>query len=228
LPVPVAQHGRRGLATSSTSAAMTPSTLDVQRVVVALEVMISKVDRAEPFALAVDAADIGRRQLERNFRNLRTTPYRELCRIRLELAVGELTSRQGSSSHLRGISNRVGYRDERRLREATQDAFGLSPGEIRRGARIERDLKLDETVRAQWRGKRARVGLWSSAYRRRQSRETLQHLLGKAKPQGSKVILGHITFPRPSKAREEAGEIARTRALELYADARGRLRSAAA
>lgn len=108
-----------------------------------------------------------------------------------------------------------------------QDAYGLSPGELRRGARIERDLKLDEAMRAKWRGTRVKVGIWSSAYRRRRNRETLQHLLGKAKPEGGKVILGHITFPRPSKARDEAGELARTRALELYADAGGRLRSAA-
>ncbi|HEU4737425.1 MAG TPA: helix-turn-helix domain-containing protein [Solirubrobacterales bacterium] len=206
---------------------MTPSTVDVRRVAAVLEAMIRGIDRAEPFALAVDSATVGRRQLERSFRNLRTSPHRELCRIRVELAIGELTSKHGSFSHLEGVSRRVGYRDERRLREAVRNAYGLSPSEIRRGARIERNLKLDEQARAKRRGRRVTTGTWSSAYRRRRDREDLQRLLGKANAEGARVILGHIVFPRPAEAREDAADLAGNRALQLYAAASGELRRVA-
>jgi AraC-like DNA-binding protein len=206
---------------------MNPSTADVQRVAAVLEVMIGKIDRAEPFALAVDSAVVGRRQLERSFQNLRTSPHRELCRIRTELAAGELASKQGGSSHLEGVANRLGYRDERRLREAVGSAYGLSPSEVRRGARIERNLRLDEQIRAGYRGRKTTVGVWTSAYRRRRNQEDLQCLLRKANPEGAKIILGQVKFPRPAKAREEAAELATSRALQLYAAVRGELRQVA-
>jgi AraC-like DNA-binding protein len=205
---------------------MTPSALDVQRVAAALEVMISKVDRDEPFALAVDEAEVGRRQLERHFKALRTTPHKEQCRIRSQLAGAELTSKRGSSSLLRGIARRVGYRSERRLREAMQDTFGLSPGEIRRAARLDRNLKTDEAIRAQWRGTGVRIGLWSE-YRRRRTRETFQRLLSKANPTGANLVLGYTLFPRCSRAREEAGVLARARVRELYAEMKASLKDAA-
>jgi AraC-like DNA-binding protein len=197
---------------------MTPSRLDVERVSAALTVMIQKVDRADPFGLAVDSAAVGRRQLERHFSNLKTSPHRELCRIRIELAAGELTSRQGTSAHLEGVSRRLGYQDERRLREAVGKAYGLSPREMRTGARIQRNLKQDEEIRRKWRGSRLSVGLWSD-YRRRRNREILQKLLKKAKPVGAKVMLGDVSFPRPAKAREMAADLAKTRVLQLYAAA---------
>jgi AraC-like DNA-binding protein len=206
---------------------MMPSTIDVQRVAAALEVMIGKVDRAEPFALAVESASVGRRQLERSFANLMTTPDRELRRIRLQLASGELISKQASSIQLKAISTRVGYRHERRLREATREAYELSPSEVRRGARLERNLKLDEKMRAEWRGTGVKIAVWNTALRRRRHREALQRLLRKANVQGEKVILGHISFPRPSEARRIAPELAMTRARELYKDSRGELRRVA-
>jgi len=205
---------------------MTPSVKDLQRVTAVLEIMISKVDRADPFALAVDSAAVGRRQLERSFEALKTTPHRELCRIRVELGVGELTSGRGGSIHLEGVAHRLGYRDERRLREAMGKTYGLSPSQIRRGARIERKLKRDQKIRARQRGFRP-VGLWSSAYRRRRNREELQRILQKANSQGAKVILNQVSYPRPSTAREEASELARNRVLQLYAAVRQQLRSVA-
>ncbi len=150
-----------------------------------------------------------------------------LCRIRTELAAGELASKQGGSSHLEGVANRLGYRDERRLREAVGSAYGLSPSEVRRGARIERNLRLDEQIRAGYRGRKTTVGVWTSAYRRRRNQEDLQRLLRKANPEGAKIILGQVKFPRPAKAREEAAELATSRALQLYAAVRGELRQVA-
>ncbi|MGN6586992.1 MAG: helix-turn-helix domain-containing protein [Solirubrobacterales bacterium] len=114
---------------------MSVSRIDVERVEDALAVMIRKVDRADPIALAVEAASVGRRQLERHFRNLGTSPHKELCRIRMELAAGELASEGGAARRLKGISRGLGLRDERRLREAVGKAFGLSPQEIRTGAK---------------------------------------------------------------------------------------------
>lgn len=206
---------------------MISPSVDVERVAAALEVMIAKVDRRQPFAIAVDAAPIGRRQLERSFRRLGTSPNRELCRIRLELAVGELTSKSAASSRLSGIARRVGHADERRLREATHDGLGLSPGEIRLGARISRNLKLDEAARSRFRGKKFKVGVWRTVYRRRQNREKLQRLLRKANPHGANVIVGQVLLPRPAEARERAAELAKERALSLYVASRGELREVA-
>lgn len=198
---------------------MSESRLDAERVAAALEVMIVKADRADPFGLAVDAAEVGRRQLERHFGNLGTSPHKELCRIRTELAAGELASKGGARNRLDWVARRLGYPDERRLREAVGQAFGVSPRELRSGAKIQRALLKDEELRRKARGKQISSGLWS-AYRRRRNREKLHSLLGKANPLGSNVILGHAVFPRPCEARKIALELAwpRVRRLKIATD----------
>ena len=205
---------------------MTSSSIDVKRVATTLASMIRKVDRADPFGVAVDSAAVGRRQLERHFKSLGTTPHKELSRIRAEFAAGELADKDGFRRSVKGIARRLGYQNERRLREATAKAFGLSPREIRRGSRIDRSLKLDEEIRRKARGSRIPAGLWSN-YRRRKNREILLGILRKATPLGAKVIVDEVSFPRLAQGRKIAAELAMARAIQL-SEALPRNRSRAA
>lgn len=193
---------------------MKPSAIDLHRVETALDIMIQKVDRADPVALAGEAVGVGRRQLERHFRRLGTSPHKELSRIRAQLAAGELTVQEGNSIRLLGVARRVGFQDERRLREATSKSYGLSPGELRQGARLKRRFQQDEAIRRSYRGSKIAAGLWSE-YRRRRNRAILDGLLRKATPAGVKAILGQATLPRPSAARRTSGQLARKRVMEL-------------
>ena len=205
---------------------MSVSVKTAERVRSAIEVLIAKIDRADPIALAADASPVWRRQLERNFKDLGTTLAKELRRIRVELAVGELAHPRAGSIQIRGIAMRLGYSSERRLREATVASYGLTPGEIRRGSRFERRTRQAEAARRQGQKRPAR-GIWGSDRRRRRDRQAFQLLLKKANPAGVEILTGQIQLPRAGEARGEASALAQARVKELFDHVRPPLRSVA-
>jgi AraC-like DNA-binding protein len=206
---------------------MEPTIADAKRVADALKVVIEKIDRREPAALAVDAAPVGRRQLERSFKALGTSPYKEVMRLRLRLAAAELTDTRARHRHLAGIAMGLGYGDERRLREATRAAYGLSPSELRHGAEINRKLSAEEAARQGRRATPYSARGWNSAYRRRRDRKKLQRLLARATRDGQKVLLGKFEPIGVPAAKRDAHGLATTRTLELFEAARPALRQVA-
>lgn len=207
---------------------------DRLRVETALVVLYGGMDRHTSALLASlgKACCCSRRQVERAFERLGTSPGQELTTIRANTAAAHLVHPNAHLHKLQGIAIRVGYRDDRALRREVTAAWTLSPRELRKAARLHRTLTGWDEVRAERLARAAdsrRGAVYHRAWRQhRMMLKKLNILQAAAPPETRHLITGRTKKRTAPECTEQAVQAAREHVEALLASRRRQLRAVAA
>jgi|SRR6185312_9035012 len=191
-----------------------PTAIDLLRVERVIGAMYRVPQTPLGVLLDTQGEDLGccRRQLERGFAPLGTTPAGQLGEIRCDLAAGALMA-IGPYAALRAVATRVGYPDTRALRDKIGAALGISPRDLLYARSLElRIAQIEESHRRF--GGRALLGGDPAL---QALREDLRLILAEVPVRTRRLLDGTLVLPTPAQASAEAESLAKKRLGELRA-----------
>jgi AraC-like DNA-binding protein len=169
---------------------------------------------ARPRLLIEQAAEelgCGRRQLERAFAAFGTGAGQELRAIRCELAAACLVEASWDEKDERVIARRIGLADDRALRRVIGARWGISPGQIREAAKLQRHLVAWQRISSR-RAEEWGDDLAEDSYCER-LRRTIKGMLGEAPVEVRRLVEGEVVLPLPRQAAQRPETLARERVI---------------
>jgi AraC-like DNA-binding protein len=189
-----------------------PSAIDILRAERALSSMYRRPTFALGHLLDREAGTLNcsRRQLERAFKALGTSPQSQMREIRGDLGAAMLT--RSDRPQLKAVAKRIGLRDTRALRREIGLAWGISPGVLRDAAQLEQSITYLRRSRMERGREDLDAGMVASFIQRRRD------LLKDCPIRTKRLVEGEVVLPTPQRAAAEHQRLARERIELLQAN----------